>query len=571
MPLVSTRVLSVLFGLVLAISAVACSYDSDLTDVTCDEDGATEEGRTCVNGFWVEGYEEPPNNDDPNNDDPNQSCDPDDDDQLCSDNDLECGNQSVSVDGCEDPIAVECGECDEGFCFEDTALCSPCPESGADQVCADNLPDDECGTIDLPEGCEGDNGTFTCGCEAECDDWDENTCEIEDGSCGGSQTRHCNARECDDGTCVFQSDEDFQESGGPECFAPEDDPCQPDEENCNADDDSCDGDLNCQRGRCTGDDDSCPTAQLRCEDGDDACGNNTDARSCSDLDAAYPTGNYQDCCGGDELCLCPEMEQRTYSCNGETCTYDTGSPFIDEDSPVECSACDEPPECETTSCTAESSDICPVMGTQDETCTPYLCDDSDASAATCLPEPNELIITEDVECTLDPPVETCAPPGDTSCPADSGDCSAPGECLPPCSGEDDQCGCDSDNCINCTTLDPDKEEASAPIAQCTGGVPQILQNFTITPHICSGDECVPGDDSTVEEQEVTADLLNDNVELIECDGGGNPSCNNNADDTSDITIPDEYESIACCDYSGDSNSSQCYVCFDDGTCELLED
>ncbi len=521
----------------------ACVYDSsDLADATCDEEGLQQDGRVCQDGYWIED-DTAPNNTEPND----GECDPDDDEELCGD--LECGTHEFDDDGCGDSATVNCGDCGDEFCLEDSWTCSPCPALSTEELCEELLPEGEvCGKVDLPDECGDDAGTLDCTCgDIECGEWSD--CVVEDSSCTGTRTRECSEPQCVDNTECSTFTTEESES----CTATAGSECSDDVGDCQVG--ACDGDGTC-------------VVEANCDGSTESCGC-TECQDCSAQDGWYVAENSPvDCCDENTagICQCTLEEYREFSCDGTECTFEVIDHRLGDSS--ECNPCEvsgETQQCTTSSCDIDSTNTCAVEGVQTETCNPYICvpGDDDTAGASCqldTDDPEETTYT----CSLDdPPIDDpCDNPADSSC--ETGICFDDGTCGNPC----DDCGCSIDDCQDCSELEPETQDDGHPEAICDGTQPQILQDRLTFQPTCQDNECsidgVTGDPTT---DNITDELF-DSSEILSCDSGGNPSCETDIDDD-DIDNIDDYESIACCFHSN-GTLQDCYGCDADGDCVIIE-
>lgn len=190
----------------LALGVSACSYDP-FGDINCDENGATDGNRVCVDGIWVQTGDAGPIQDggatdagtsdtgpdvdmgeDAGEDAGDMNvCVPNSDAELCEQAGANCG-AIETVDNCGETRAVECGTCTDP---------ETCGGSGTDNVCGCANSDDQalcagegatCGTVNVfdpacgiqrdvqcggcpaPQTCGGGGVANSCGCmESEAD------------------------------------------------------------------------------------------------------------------------------------------------------------------------------------------------------------------------------------------------------------------------------------------------------------------------------------------------------------------------------------------------------------------
>ncbi len=464
-----------------------CTYSGSLGNVQCDGPEDCPEGSLCEGGYCVgegvvdldAGPDEPdadePDADEPDADDrdvdPN-SCEPETPAELCAEANAECGNillydrcgserviecDNVAELGCAFPLACDNNRCE---CLDLEEENDPvgviCQAAGA-----------QCGTITPGSVCSGwsDRGDVYCGdCpgDEECGEHIPNICGCPcevDGVCyaaGPNPNNPCQVCDPEVSTESFTNVVD-----GMSCPAPD-----------------------CQTGRCQAG--SCQITPT-CEGTEASCGCNT-CVNCEELETVIVTNGPYDCCDGDQLCQCVDREIRSYFCDGDGGCDFTATPETGVLVPGSCDACTGP------SSEAGASYEC-CQGGQTCTCTPTVALTYTCSGAACISVPGETTIATSGcgECPATCGTSTCV--GDL----DGGTC---GEVEPACSGNDDDCGCDS--CENCADLNIN--ELVGEHYQCfiTNGSPQccMCRDRQITTYECNaqGTDCVVATDETLPDQ-----------------------------------------------------------------------
>ena len=490
------------YPLILGMLLGACSYGSgQLSQITCDDEGAIDGNRICVDGYWVyddtldagrDDVEPPPRDTDPQDADADDTgpdadadapCIGESDEQFCINHDVECG-ELTAADECDEQRTVQCDLCDSGdHCLDDIQQCSPCPDQSIDELCQELDEENECGLVPLPELCNGDE--LMCGdCLPTCEDWSPCIHEQPVDSC--SQTleieRECQERFCDEGMCmegdvVVETDT---------CIPPEGVTCEDGVGACEVG--ICDGDGNC-------------VAQPACAGTDDECGCD-ECVSCVADDGWYNAGPPdQTCCHEGQICNnCRVQEYReNHRCEDQECTFEVTVTRMVSDNPDECSPCDGELECEPVSgapCEPANGDQCSTEGLREADCTGQICDD-DQNA--CVFETSPTSGT--VSCTYNPSGDSCDLDG---CPAETGTCQSD-SCESPC--PEGECGCTNDSCTDCLDyLDEHEgwEPYGDPYPYCDGSTPCIFQEERREAYGCNdaGTGCEPNGDYVYRQVEV---------------------------------------------------------------------
>lgn len=406
MALKRSRIFSVLI-VAAALLFAACSYESAaLGDVECDEEGAIDGDRVCQDGYWVhDGTLDAGDDvtddtgDDVGDDADDVPCTAETDQELCDgyDGGRECGQWTIT-DSCGEERNVDCGDCGDEFCIEETGQCSPCPGISLDEICDEFVPegDDECGFVDVPDDCEID-GPIECGCgETICGDWSECSTDPPVDQCidSGTQTRSCTPMVCSEGSCEEGSEYTEQR----DCQAPVETQCT-------------DGVTACHEGFCQSDG-TCLEESI-CAGTDSECGCES-CEDCTELESDCTHDPSADCERPPTATGCPDWGVQDancydYVCNpdgtgcelsttpttGElSCVYDpTGDPCDISGCPSQTGVCAsdggsytcEPPcpdgEC---GCTASECTDCSELGGQwVDDGDPYACCDDDDDPCEC--------------------------------------------------------------------------------------------------------------------------------------------------------------------------------------------
>ncbi len=400
MPTPSLRIVLSLFILILATATfglAGCSYDSTLSDITCEGDDDCPGDAVCENSYCVPGGSPTLDAGDAGDDadtavpDPDTST-PDADVECIAESDLEfcqrfsdrveCG-VLVEDDECGDERTVDCEQESDAFgclpleeCVEaevdgDVHLSCECTVSSTQDVCESGLY--ECGTVDSDLICSGWTGDDpvacpdcpdgeACGedidniCGCPCDvggtcfnegaSPDDNECLICDPAQSETSFTHVNAGEscasttpgadgvCDgDGACVDCIGNEHCDSNA--CLTCDGNQCVT---YC-GNDDVCDGGGNCVE--CTGNEHCDSNACLTC-DGNDC------VSACSGDDVCDGGGNCVECTGNEhcdaDACLTCDGNDCVSACSGDdvcdgsgNCVECTGNEHCDAD---DCLICD---------------------------------------------------------------------------------------------------------------------------------------------------------------------------------------------------------------------------------------
>ena len=251
-------------------------------------------------------------------------CEPESDEVLCQEEQLECG-EPLLIDGCGIEQARDCGGCASGYTCEDH-LCV-CEAMSDEELCEDHDAD-ACGTLIAVDDC-GEERTVSCGeCGDELECSNDNICElcaadcegrcgmVPDG-CGGFENcdeadggapcnvdegESCIEYECQEGDCEPRTESD----------------CESDE--CGQLEDGCGGTVNCG--------DSCEDG-FDCEENLCVCQPESEQELCDfaldEVEGDYECGpiNVDDRCGENRDIVCGECAEGT-TCQDNECVFDPG-------------------------------------------------------------------------------------------------------------------------------------------------------------------------------------------------------------------------------------------------------
>ncbi len=278
-------------------SVMACDLDEEFSTPRpgdqCEEEGATSEELTCVDGIWVrEDGEDAGQEDTGDEDASHDACVHESDEEFCARFELECG-EAAGDDNCGEDRVVDCDEFEDHGCdgLEECLLADSDEDVEENHCACPELDDPEAELCDMAQA---DCGTLVPG--ELCADWeggddvDCGSCPDDEQECGQIEANQC-ACPCEiDGDCYADGDV----SPDNECQVCDSDVAN-DEFSAIDDGNSCEADIDgaegsCEEGSCI---EECPDGYTLCEEEGICVDLDSDDDHCDACGEA---------CGEDEVC-----------------------------------------------------------------------------------------------------------------------------------------------------------------------------------------------------------------------------------------------------------------------------